>query len=116
MGVSRPVVAFQIRGRDATKLAEFYKTMFEWEVDANNPLKVAFLQTGPGGPPEPPGTIFPGEPRVLIFVQVADLGASMAQAVELGGQRIMEPFDVPNGPTVAQVADPEGNYVGLVQL
>jgi predicted enzyme related to lactoylglutathione lyase len=114
--VARPVVAFQIRGRDAAKLAEFYQQMFEWEIDSSNPLGVAFVRTGPGGPPEQAGTIFPGNPAVLIFVQVADLGASLAQAVELGGKRVMEPFDVPGGPTVAQVSDPEGNLVGLVQL
>jgi predicted enzyme related to lactoylglutathione lyase len=39
----------------------------------------------------------------------------LAKAVTLGGQRIQEPFDVPNGPTVAQIADPEGNVIGLVQ-
>jgi predicted enzyme related to lactoylglutathione lyase len=114
--VARPVVAFQIRGRDAAKLAEFYKAMFEWEIDSSNPLGVAFVRTGPGGPEAQAGTIFPGAPAVLIFVQVADLGASMAKAVELGGKRVQEPFDVPNGPTVAQVSDPEGNLVGLVQL
>jgi predicted enzyme related to lactoylglutathione lyase len=27
----------------------------------------------------------------------------------------MEPFDVPGGPTVAQMADPEGNVLGLVK-
>lgn len=114
--VARPVVAFQIRGRDAKKLAEFYKEMFEWEMRSDNPMGVAFITTGPGGPEAQAGTIFPGEPTVLIFVQVADLGASLAQAVELGGKRVQEPFDVPNGPTIAQISDPEGNLVGLVQL
>jgi predicted enzyme related to lactoylglutathione lyase len=113
--INRPVVAFQIRGRDATKLAEFYKAMFGWEMRTDNPLGVAFITTGPGGPGAQAGTIFPGDPRVLIFVQVADLRASLERAVELGGQRLQEPFDVPNGPTIAQIADPEGNHIGLVQ-
>jgi predicted enzyme related to lactoylglutathione lyase len=116
MAISRPVVAFQIRGRDAKKLTEFYTRMFNWDVNTDNPMSVPFITTGPGGPEAQAGTIFPGEPRVLIFVQVADLGASLAQAVELGGKRVQEPFDVPNGPTVAQIEDPEGNLVGLVQL
>ena len=114
--VSRPVVAFQIRGRDAKKLTEFYVRMFEWEMDGDNPLGVTFGHSGPGGPEVLAGTILPGDPAVLIYVQVADLGASLARAVELGGKRVQEPFDVPNGPTVAQVSDPEGNLVGLVQL
>jgi uncharacterized protein len=115
MTVVRPVVAWQIRGRDAKKLTEFYKAMFAWEADTSNAMGVSFMQTGPGGPPNVGGTIFPGEPAVMIYVQVADIRASLAQAVELGGKRVQEPFDVPNGPTVAQIADPEGNLVGLVQ-
>jgi predicted enzyme related to lactoylglutathione lyase len=46
---------------------------------------------------------------------VADLKESLAKAVALGGRRVMEPFDVPNGLTVAQIANPEGNVIGLVQ-
>jgi predicted enzyme related to lactoylglutathione lyase len=114
--MTRPVVAFQIRGRNATVLQDFYKQMFDWQMKTDNPLGVAFIAPGIGGPMEGVGgTIFPGEPAVVIFVQVADLKESLAKAAELGGKRVMEPFDVPNGPTVAQIADPEGNVIGLVQ-
>jgi hypothetical protein len=114
--MTRPVVAFQIRGRNAAALREFYEQIFGWEMSADNPLGVAVIKPGIGGPVEGVGgTLFPGEPRVIIFVQVADLQESLAKAVSLGGQRVMEPFDVPNGPTVAQIADPEGNIIGLVQ-
>ena len=41
----------------------------------------------------------------------------------VGGARVnktytiqVEPIDVPNGPTIAQIEDPEGNLVGLVQM
>jgi predicted enzyme related to lactoylglutathione lyase len=114
--MTRPVVAFQIRGRDAVKLQDFYKQIFGWQMKTDNPMGVAFIAPGIGGPVEGVGgTLFPGDPRVIIFVQVADLQESLAKAVTLGGQRIQEPFDVPNGPTVAQIADPEGNVIGLVQ-
>jgi predicted enzyme related to lactoylglutathione lyase len=114
--MTRPVVAFQIRGRDASKLAEFYKQVFGWEMTTDNPLGVAFIKPGIGGPVEGVGgTIFPGDPAVIIFVQVLSLIDTLAMAVELGGKRVMEPFDVPNGPTIAQMADPEGNIIGLVK-
>jgi predicted enzyme related to lactoylglutathione lyase len=113
--MTRPVVAFRIRGR-AAALQEFYKKLFGWQMKTDNPMGVAFIAPGIGGPVEGVGgTLFPGDPRVIIFVQVADLRDSLAKAVTLGGQRIQEPFDVPNGPTVAQIADPEGNVIGLVQ-
>jgi predicted enzyme related to lactoylglutathione lyase len=114
--MTRPVVAFQIRGRDATKLAEFYKEIFGWKMSSANPMGIVSIEAGEGGPlPGPGGFILPGDPMTILFVQVASLQDSMAKAVELGGKRVMEPFDVPNGPTVAQIEDPEGNVVGLVQ-
>ncbi|MCI0817575.1 MAG: hypothetical protein J4O14_04815, partial [Chloroflexi bacterium] len=62
------------------------------------------------------GSIMAGaEPRVLVYVQVLDPVETLAKAEELGGRRVMEPFDVPGGPTVAQMADPEGNVIGLVK-
>ena len=112
--MTRPVVFFQIRGRDATRLVEFYKEIFGWEI-SDGPMGVSFIKGGIGGPEEIGGTIFPGDPAVIIFVQVLSLVDTFAKAVELGGKRVMEPFDVPNGPTVAQMADPEGNIIGLVQ-
>jgi predicted enzyme related to lactoylglutathione lyase len=33
----------------------------------------------------------------------------------MGGQTVMQPFDVPGGPTIAQFRDPEGNLIGLVK-
>ena len=51
----------------------------------------------------------------FVYVQVRDLGASLARAVELGGAQLTEPFDLPGGPTLAAISDPEGNALMLVQ-
>ena len=48
-------------------------------------------------------------------VQVADLRASLDRSVLLGASVVAEPFDVPGGPTLAGITDPEGNPVMLVQ-
>src|ERR1700674_1221688 len=85
--MTRPVVAFQIRGRNAAALQDFYKQLFGWQMKAGNPMGVPFIAPGIGGPIEGiGGTLFPGDPRVIIFVQVADLPESLAEAVTLGGQ------------------------------
>ena len=44
-----------------------------------------------------------------------DLRASLEQATQLGGIVLSQPFDVPGGPTVAAITDPEGNRLVLVQ-
>ena len=54
-------------------------------------------------------------PVVHWEIEARDLRASLARAVELGGAVVAEPFDVPNGPTLAAITDPEGNPVTLVQ-
>jgi predicted enzyme related to lactoylglutathione lyase len=72
---------------------------------------------GLGGPePGPSGHIRAGDrPGVVLYVQVRDLRASLARAVELGGVLVTEPFDVPGGPTLVAVDDPEGNPLVQVQ-
>ena len=113
----RPVVFFQIWGKDPDGLREFYREMFGWKIDEPNPMGISMIEHGIGGPPEGiGGSIMAGaEARVLVYVQVLDPVETLAKAEELGGRRVMEPFDVPGGPTVAQMADPEGNVIGLVK-
>ena len=114
--MTRPVVAFQIRGRDPVRLRDFYQQMFGWEM-TDGPMGIVTIAPGIGGPVEGVGGfIMPGsEPRVVIFVQVLSLVDTLAKAESLGGKQITGPVDVPGGPTIAQMADPEGNVIGLVK-
>ncbi len=111
---ARPVVHFEIGARDPERLRSFYSALFNWSI-GDGPIMA--ISPGIGGPePGPAGHIRQAErPGVSIYVQVRDLGESLAKAVELGGSALSEPFDVPNGPTLAVIADPEQNQVVLVQ-
>jgi uncharacterized protein len=111
---ARPVVHWEIVARDAGRQAAFYRELFDWEIGDGPIMQVP---PGLGGPePGPAGHIRAGDrPGVVLYVQVRDLGASLARAVELGATLITEPFDVPGGPTLAAVDDPEGNPLVLVQ-
>lgn len=114
--MTRPVVAYQIRGKDPARLREFYAALFGWEIGESNAVGIAAIPPGIGGPVEGVGGfIMGGEAGVSIFVQVLDLVETLRKAEEMGGRAVMQPFDVPGGPTVAQMADPEGNLVGLVK-
>jgi predicted enzyme related to lactoylglutathione lyase len=112
--MTRPLVHFQIRGQDPAKLRNFYEQIFGWDM-TDGPIGTVTIAPGVGGPGEVGGTLMAGEPRVVPFIQVASLGDTLTKAVELGGSRVMDPIDVPGGPTIAQMADPEGNVIGLVQ-
>lgn len=111
---ARPVVHWEIEALDPARLRDFYGELFHWAV-GDGP--VMWIPAGIGGPePGPGGHIRQGDSsRVTLYVQVRDLQESLARAVELGGAALTEPFDVPGGPTLAGISDPEGNPVMLVQ-
>lgn len=112
---ARPVVHWEIEARDPDRQRAFYSKLFNWDItDAGFTLNIP---AGVGGPePGPAGHIREsGHSRVVLYVQVRDLRTSLDAAVELGGTITMEPMDLPNGPTLAGIEDPEGNPVTLVQ-
>jgi hypothetical protein len=111
---ARPVVHWEIEARDAEAQRSFYSRLFSWDI-GDGPIMQ--IPAGLGGPePGPAGHIRQGERSgVTLYVQVRDLAESLALATELGGAVVMEAFDVPGGPTIAFLTDPEGNPVTLVQ-
>ena len=111
---ARPVVRWELQAREPERQRAFYSALFNWQI-GDGP--VMNIPPGIGGPePAPGGHIRRGShPGVTLFIQVRDLHASLARAEELGGSVLAQPFDTPNGPTVAAIADPEGNRLVLVQ-
>ncbi len=116
--MTRPVVHFEIHGKDAPKLQEFYRELFGWEIDANNPMNYGMVTAGKGAPEDGIGggiTTSPAAPMVTIYVQVLSLDETLAKAESMGGKTVMPPMDIPEGPTMAMFSDPEGNVIGLVK-
>ena len=111
---ARPVVHWEIVAVDPERQAAFYRDLFNWEVGEG---PIAQIPPGIGGPePGPAGHIRQGDaPGVSLFIQVRELGPSLERLAELGGSVVTEPFDVPDGPTIAFAQDPEGNPLVLVQ-
>jgi predicted enzyme related to lactoylglutathione lyase len=117
--MTRPVVHFEIIGKDAKKLQDFYGQLFGWKIDANNPMQYGLVEPGVGGPEAGVGGgiagSMDGSSFVTIYVQVVDLNETLAKAESLGGKAVMQPMDVPGGPTIAQFEDPEGHRIGLIK-
>lgn len=111
---ARPVVHWEIAAVDPARQAAFYQQMFGWEIGDGPIMSIA---PGLGGPePGPAGHIRQGDrPGVSLYVQVRDLQVALARTTELGGEVVVGAFDVPDGPTIAFIADPEGNALALVQ-
>ena len=111
---ARPVVHFEIEAADPERQRAFYAALFHWDIGEG---PIMSFTAGLGGPePGPNGHIRQGErPGVTLYVQVRDLPESLDRAVDLGGAVVFERLDVPGGPTLAAITDPEGNPVMLVQ-
>jgi predicted enzyme related to lactoylglutathione lyase len=111
---ARPVVHWEIEARDPGRQRAFYGALCNWEIGEG---PIMMIPAGLGGPePGPGGHIRGGDnPGVRLYVQVRDLAVSLTLAAELGGQVVLEPFDVPGGPTLASILDPEDNPLVLVQ-
>ena len=111
---ARPVVHWEIEAIDPERLRAFYGALFNWRIGDGPIMDIA---PGIGGPePGPGGHMRAGDhSRVTLYVQVRYLRQSLARAAELGGSVTVDPFDVPGGPTLAGITDPEGNPVMLVQ-
>lgn len=111
---ARPVVHWEILARDPERQRDFYRRLFNWDIGEG---PIMHVEPGIGGPePGPGGHIRHGDRSgVALYVQVRHLQESLDQAVELGASVVADPFDVPGGPTIAGVLDPEGNPLTLVQ-
>ncbi|MBF6599256.1 MAG: glyoxalase [Dehalococcoidia bacterium] len=109
------VVHFEVLGKDGKKLQQFYGSMFDWNVDANNPMQYGLVNPGDAGLGGGIGGTQDGGPQVTFYVEVPDLAAALTKAESLGGKKISEPMEVPGGPTLAHFADPDGNVIGLMQ-
>ena len=121
--MGRPVVHFEVIGKDGDKLNAYYAELFDWEIDSNNPMKYGMVtresnktQSGDlgigGGVGQGPDGY---EGHVTFYVAVPDVEAALQKAEELGGQRVMGPEKIMDMVTLGQFKDPEGHVVGVVE-
>ncbi len=113
----RPVIHWEIGATNAKQLHGFYTALFDWEIDANNPMNYGLVRTGGEGGIE--GGIFQAEndiPSYLTFyVHVGDVKASLSKAERLGAKTVSPPTPVPGVGTFAHFADPDGHVIGVMQ-
>jgi len=108
-----PVVHFEILGKDQKLLEEFYKGVFDWEIEpAMDGYLLVKTGAGIGG-----GIGAMGEARrhVTFYVAVEDAAAALALIESKGGQKAYGPLPTPDGGLFAGFTDPEGHLIGLVQ-
>ena len=100
----------------AEHLSTHYAKLFDWKIDANNPMDYGLVETGGEGGID--GGIMATEgdtpPYLTFYVQVDDLQAYLDKAESLGGQTVVPPTPIPNVGSFAHFRDPAGNVIGLI--
>jgi uncharacterized protein len=126
--MARPVVHFEIIGKDPERLRGYYGELFAWSFDTPSPVAEAvsqpqsygFLDLVTAGD----GTGIRGgigggegyESHAVFYVAVPDVEVALQRAESLGGTRVLGPATSPNGLVVGQFKDPEGNLIGVAQV
>jgi predicted enzyme related to lactoylglutathione lyase len=120
--MGRPVVHFEVLGKDGNALRSFYGELFDWRIDAENPMSYGMVSkddnvsedgTGIGGGIGEAPEGYPG--HVTFYVEVPDVDAALSKAERLGGTRMMGPDEVMEGLVIGLLQDPEGHTIGLVK-
>lgn len=119
--MGQPVVHFEVIDKDASGLQAFYSELFEWEINADNPMKYGTVEhyttadgagIGGGVGVGPEGY----EGHVTFYVAAPDVEAALQKAEGLGGKRMMGPDKVMEGVVIGLFTDPEGHVIGLFEV
>jgi uncharacterized protein len=112
--MGNPVVHFEVVGSDGAKLQEFYGDLFGWKISADNPQNYGIVDNGGEGINGGVGQAPDGSRQVTWYVQVGNIADCLRKAEEMGGKVVMPRTEM-DMVTMAMMADPEGNVVGLVE-
>jgi predicted enzyme related to lactoylglutathione lyase len=120
--MGRPVVHFEVMGKDAAVLRAFYADLFDWKIDASNPMNYGMVSADDNTDGTSATTGIAGgigqmpdghEGYATFYVDVDDVEAALQRAESLGGTRVMGPEAVMEGLTIGMFTDPEGHLVGV---
>jgi len=123
--VGQQVVHFEVIGTDPAGLRRYYAALFGWEFRVGDAVSEEVSQPGTygfidgstvGNGTSINGGIGGGDGRtrrVIFYVGVPSVEATLGAAESLGGTRLMGPLPATGEFSVGHFADPEGNVIGV---
>lgn len=115
------VTWFEVMGKDADALQQFYRQAFGWTINVNNPAKYGEVDTGtgrgiPGGVGQQTnGSAASPQRWVTFYVDTPDVTETLASIERLGGKVALPRTRVGDGTIIGLFEDPEGHIIGLVE-
>jgi predicted enzyme related to lactoylglutathione lyase len=114
--VEPKVTHVEIVGKDGAALQRYYGDLFGWKLDTSNPGGYGISDPADTGVAIGIGSTPDGSAgHVTGYVRVADVTATIAKAVSLGGREIMPRFSPDGSAQLGLIADPEGHVIGLTE-
>jgi predicted enzyme related to lactoylglutathione lyase len=117
--MSNKIMWLEVASTDIPASAKFYGDLFNWPIVTDEKMNYTMTafeenETGLGFSPvdEAQGTP-PGS--VLVYVDVADVDATISRAKELGAPIIQDKFEIPTVGWMAIFGDPGGNRIAVMQ-
>ena len=108
------IIHLEIVGRDQVALQHYYSELLGWKLNTDTPSGYGMTNPDQTGIVAGVGATPDGSAgHVTGYVRVADIDATLARAIELGGSVVMPKFSPGPDAVLALVADPEGHVLGL---
>jgi len=115
-GPRHQVLHWEIQSTQPERLHSFYRDVFGWEINADNPMKYGMVSSGRGsnGIDGGIGGSMGPTAKTLVYAGVPSIDEALVKVSEKGGRTIMPRTDL--GMVIMAVfEDPEGNAFGLVE-
>jgi predicted enzyme related to lactoylglutathione lyase len=112
---------FEVATSDPDAAEKFYGSLFDWSFQADGPAASGGLDyrniTASGAQVPMGGVLGTGgqaPDHAVFYILVADVGATCADAEQLGGSIVSKHLEpLPGAPTFAYLRDPAGNKFGV---
>lgn len=116
--MKRPI-HFEILADDPSKMADFYKDVFEWEITTWGGGEQSYwlVTTGPDDVPGINGAIMSREfdQAVINTLEVESLDDVLKKIEVAGGRKVHGPNEIPGVGMHAYCTDIEGNLFGVLE-
>jgi predicted enzyme related to lactoylglutathione lyase len=119
----RSVVHFEIPADDVARAKEFYRSVFDWQLQDMPEMDYTIVHTAEvdeNQMPTTPGAINGGlvrrsqdTPAPVLTIDVESVDQALKQVEAAGGRVVRERTEIPGMGAYAYFTDPEGNTLGL---
>ena len=116
--MGKPVVHWEFWSKSPGQLADFYRELFDWNIQDIPDLNYHMIETGSdspltGGIMQPDEGEWPG--NMALYVDVDDLAHYREKIIAAGGSILVEDQEIPGMGRLCLFTDPDKRVCGLWQ-